>query len=298
MESSRDVIKNDIEKLKNITLELNQKDNELIRSEKKFKSFFNINEVPMAILSQNGYFFVDINKTFSDILGFSKEELESKTIFDIVSEAINQDGVDNWQLNGALTKHIHQKSGEQVLILWRTTSKSEDDFIYAIANDVTIAMENKKKLQEREKLYRILTEESYEVICLHDRDGIFKYVSPSVYMILGYTQEELHGKKLYDLISPEDRAAVINKSNENINIGNSYGSIKYRIRHKNGKLKWFDTIIRPIFHEKAYFLGIRLESFLDLPCFWFANCLPLPDPLCALEDECDCFEFLLIPLFF
>ena len=61
-----------------------------------------------------------------------------------------------------------------------------------------------RKLCEREKHYRILTENISDVVWILDPDtGFFKYVSPSVEKLLGYTAEEILARPVKDAVTPE-----------------------------------------------------------------------------------------------
>ncbi|EMK07736.1 PAS domain S-box protein [Leptospira kirschneri str. MMD1493] len=53
--------------------------------------------------------------------------------------------------------------------------------------------------------YKFLIERSPELICFHDPNGVFLYVSPSVTSMLGYQPEELIGKNPYDYFNPLDK---------------------------------------------------------------------------------------------
>ncbi|NJO82371.1 MAG: PAS domain S-box protein [Blastochloris sp.] len=56
-------------------------------------------------------------------------------------------------------------------------------------------------LRESESLYRLLSENSRDMICLHDSAGIYIFVSNAVTDLLGYTPIELIGRSPYELFS-------------------------------------------------------------------------------------------------
>ena len=69
-------------------------------------------------------------------------------------------------------------------------------------------------LKESEAKYRLLAENSYDVIWAMSLDGRFTYVSPSVTARTGFTPEEVLGTKFYNYLVPESVAistAILNK---------------------------------------------------------------------------------------
>ncbi len=64
------------------------------------------------------------------------------------------------------------------------------------------------EIQTREKTTQALLENASEVIIICNADQTFRYISPSVERILGYTQEDLIGKKLSDFTSDKNKETV------------------------------------------------------------------------------------------
>ncbi len=59
-------------------------------------------------------------------------------------------------------------------------------------------------LKQREEQYRLITENTRDLICLLDAHNKFLYASPSYELVLGYRPDELHGTDYFQLIHPED----------------------------------------------------------------------------------------------
>lgn len=58
---------------------------------------------------------------------------------------------------------------------------------------------------ERERRFRLITENSRDLISLCDEDGRYVYLSPSFTEVLGFTAEELMQTRSGDLLHPDDR---------------------------------------------------------------------------------------------
>ncbi|MGF1488610.1 MAG: PAS domain S-box protein [Prochloraceae cyanobacterium] len=100
-------------------------------------------------------------------------------------------------------------------------------------------------LQQREELYRLLADNSTDIISIRNKEGTIDYISPAVFNMLGYRPEELLGTSIYQLFHPEDAKALektyalINKLPEKI-------VHTQRLRHREGYYLWVEIIDRPI----------------------------------------------------
>ena len=69
---------------------------------------------------------------------------------------------------------------------------------------------NNNTLKRNEKIFRLLTENSRDIIYLYTTkpDPSFEYISPNVTSILGYTQNQFYENPylLFELVHPEDKA--------------------------------------------------------------------------------------------
>ena len=73
--------------------------------------------------------------------------------------------------------------------------------------DVTQQRTAEWTIQESERRYRLLAENTTDVIILSDVDGTRRYVSPAARAVFGCAPEELIGAHLLDRIHPEDAAS-------------------------------------------------------------------------------------------
>ena len=104
-------------------------------------------------------------------------------------------------------------------------------------------------LAESEAQFRLLAENSSDMISRHDMHGNFLYVSPACQTILGYQPEELTGTSITQLIHPEDAGEILAllkaPTRADINV-----TVPYRARHKNGEYIWLETTAR-LFFDKS-----------------------------------------------
>ena len=100
-------------------------------------------------------------------------------------------------------------------------------------------------LEQSEQRYRLLAENSTDLICRHAPDGKYLYASPACRQLLGYGPEELIGYRASEFCHPEDRVAL-DRAHKNILKGCEVRALSYRIRRKDGSYIWFETTARPI----------------------------------------------------
>jgi PAS domain S-box-containing protein len=103
-------------------------------------------------------------------------------------------------------------------------------------------------LAEQEAQFRLLAENSSDMISRHNTEGVFLYVSPACRTLLGYEPEELVGTSIENIIHPEDANnlmdLLISPKWNDITV-----TVPYRAQHKNGELIWLETTARLFFDE-------------------------------------------------
>ncbi len=92
----------------------------------------------------------------------------------------------------------------------------------------------RKRLAEREELFRLISENAADMIALVDVGGRRIYNSPSYETMLGYTEQELAQTSAFDQIHPDDHRKVMEAALETRRTGQGR-CIEYRIRHKDGR---------------------------------------------------------------
>ncbi|MCW5908264.1 MAG: PAS domain S-box protein [Chitinophagales bacterium] len=163
------------------------------------------------------------------------------------------------------------------------------------------------KLKENEKKYRLLAENSRDIICIHDTDSKVIYVSPAIERILGYKDEEVIGKKLYDFVHPEDKILLRSLNLSEPEHPSVYDPVQYRVIDKNGDYHWLETVFKSVRDEvtgeervltqsrdirrsKGYQTQLEdrtkeLErSYADLETFTFVSSHDMKEPLRMISN--------------
>lgn len=103
-------------------------------------------------------------------------------------------------------------------------------------------------LMESEERYRLIAENSLDIIAIFSSGLIYTYVSPSVKNILGYEPEELLYKTLFQLFTLEEVEQLPLKLHKG---ETGYDKYHYRIKHKNGHYVWFETFFKYIYDKEG-----------------------------------------------
>ena len=91
----------------------------------------------------------------------------------------------------------------------------------------------RRRLEAREKLFRLITENAADMIAVVDTEGKRIYNSLSYQKILGYSPAELQRSLSFEQIHPDDRERVIAAGAEARRTGKGK-ALEYRMRHKDG----------------------------------------------------------------
>ncbi len=101
------------------------------------------------------------------------------------------------------------------------------------------------RLREGMRRYQLLADNSRDIVVLASLDGRRLYVSPAVYDVLGWTQEEWTNQDAAAFMHREDLGPFQRMLKEIVN-GQDRRTFRYRTRHKDGQYLWMEANIRTL----------------------------------------------------
>ncbi len=113
--------------------------------------------------------------------------------------------------------------------------------IFILSVDITERKRALAELDRMEKRYRAMIEYAPDGIVLINADGKFKYASPSVERVFGYTHEDLPNCDSVGMTHPEDLAMVLSELTKLLNDPSYIPTLQYRFRHKSGEWRWIES---------------------------------------------------------
>lgn len=238
---------------------------ELQQSEERFKGAFNNSSFGSALVSLNGNWIV-VNNRMTEILGYTKEEFKELSFVEFTyKDDVEIDLAYKKQMDEGEISYLHFEKRfihKNQSLVWvhlsvSTVKDSNGNVQYYVAQVVDIS--ERKRMEEENRLlieennrnkaqqlieaknwYRLLADNTIDLVCLHNLDSSFKYVSPSIKNLLGYTPEDLIGKYPADLVHPEDLAKFKNQIGKIIK-ENKRISEQVRLLNSYGEYQWFET---------------------------------------------------------
>ena len=111
-----------------------------------------------------------------------------------------------------------------------------------------------RELEKSEHRYRLLAENVTDVIWLLDLNGCFQYLSPSIRKMSGFPPEELVGRSLESLLTPDsvkrfmDEIAPALKNSPDL-VGGLKKELELQQTGKDGTLKWIEVSVSVFFHN-------------------------------------------------
>ncbi len=241
----------------------------LDESEKLYRLISENSQDIIALFDKDGKHLF-ISPSTEKVLGYTIEEWSELPAF----SAMHPNDVEKHM---ALTKSKFEK-GESLQGLRFRLKKKDGEYLWMEANYTPLLDENKKfyavqsilrniterkqaeeKLADSEQLYRLLSENSNDLICLHALDGSYQFVSSSVTQLLGYTPVELIGTDPYEIIHPDDHTFLKEQPHQQTIDGQSVQNISYRMRKKDGTYIWMEAYTQPI-EEDGQVTGFQTSS--------------------------------------
>jgi PAS domain S-box-containing protein len=95
------------------------------------------------------------------------------------------------------------------------------------------------------RLYRLITENTTDLISRHAPDGRFIDATPASWRLLGYWPEELRGKALEEVFQGENVAEQLALTRHRLR-EDGYATMTLEIIHRNGSRRWFEIASRAI----------------------------------------------------
>ncbi|MBL9169520.1 MAG: PAS domain S-box protein [Verrucomicrobiales bacterium] len=225
----------------------------LLESEERFAKAFQANPAIIAISTYPEGRYVDVNQAFTELLGFSRDEVIGQTAMELgvwsipaqrlaITEALEA----RQPVRGAECQ-LRSKSGALLTVLASVEQieLSGKRCLLFINHDITDRKSSERMVQETQSRFQQLAENIREVFWLTNADKTqMLYVSPGYERIWGRSCESLYQSpgSWLEAIHIDDRERVGNSLAQNQSQG-TY-DIEYRILRPDGSVRWI--------HDRAF----------------------------------------------
>lgn len=202
-----------------------------------------------------------INRAVRDMLGYEPESVRSIPA-DELQEFIHPEDLSQLTNLGQSLKtlspgdvitfefRVKNDQGEWRMLRDRSTIFASDNGghplqILGTIVDITSRMQIENDLRESVELYQLLANNVTDIISKHTLDGQFLYISPACEQLLGYSPDELIGRKIAEIVHPDDldKLEAINPTEVR---QDDVVTTTYRVKRKDGDYIWLETINRVV----------------------------------------------------
>lgn len=235
--------------LRNIT-ERRAADERQRESEQRFRGAFETAAHGMAIVSTEGRW-LRVNRAICEMIGYGEAELlaidfQTVTHPDDLDtdlayvQALLAGEIETYQME----KRYFHKEGSTVWVLLSVSlvraSDGEPLYFVSQIQNITDQKLAEDALRRSEAEYRLLADNSNDMIVRIGLDGVRRYASPACRQLLGFEPEELIGETPLSVIHPEDRDRVVTTC-ESLVTGTLDPICSYRQLHKDGRYIWLEA---------------------------------------------------------
>ncbi|WP_102348507.1 diguanylate cyclase domain-containing protein [Bacillus sp. Marseille-P3661] len=223
----------------------------LKESEKLYRQLVEGSPEPIIVYQNEKVVFV--NDKLEELIGYKSEEIIGRSIFDFIHADYNNDvrrriqkifvdkRVERMELKIlAKDNKILDIEVSSALIMYNSKPSIE-----VFLRDVTEKKMMEEELRKNDERYRFIAENSTELISSFKPNGDYEYISPSCCQILGYDQNELINRNMFDFIHP-DEFEIVNRLRTEMESQLEVVTFTHRFRKEDGTYIWLETNARTI----------------------------------------------------
>jgi len=216
-------------------------------SEAKFATAFRASPSAMSITHLRDGHFVDVNESFEKLLGYSREEVVSRSAIELGIWADEKELVRLWEdlkaHNRVEAREVRLRTKSGYLLTARFSVElieiAGERCALAAGEDVTERRLTEIALLESEAKFRLVAETASCCIWIL-QEGRMVYLSPQVESITGYTRDEILRMSPRDLVHPEFRSALGKRAQSDPKNPELLSRYQYKIIDKNGEDRWLE----------------------------------------------------------
>jgi PAS domain S-box-containing protein len=229
-------------------------------SETLYRSLFENAADSILLIDSGTLQIIECNQAAHTILSYSRDDLKQLSYDELLDPEIRSSvrkllsAPPENGLKAFESRHLTRDGKvREVTVNMTSLNLGGRPFFLAVVHDITRRKQAEEAIRQSEQKYRLLAENSTDMISQHDAEGRYVYASPACERLLGYSQQELIGVNAYSFFHPADLEKIGESHNIITGGEKKYGagkrgiaSVTYRIRKKDGNFIWFETLSRAI----------------------------------------------------
>jgi PAS domain S-box-containing protein len=233
------------------------------KAAEEWETTFNSISDPVS-LHDRDFRIVKANKAFADTVGMKIEEILGKTCYEIIHGT-----AEPWpncphqrvlaSVQPITAEFLEPRLGKYLHVSASPIFNDKNELIGSvhIAKDMSDRKRGEEALRRSEQRFRSLVETTSDWVWEVDENGVYTYVSPRIYDLLGYQPEEVLGKTPFDLMPPGESRRVASIFDPIMTQDAPFRDLENTNQHKDGRLVVLETSGVPFFDTDGKFRGYR-----------------------------------------
>jgi PAS domain S-box-containing protein len=223
-----------------------------------FERIFNAIPIPVFV-KDRAHRWILLNDSLCELQGKKKDELLLKSDYDFFPKeqadklyALEEEIFANRQ--PLFIEEFTTRNGNESYVLIKKTVISDDknnDYIVGGCIDITERKKAALQIEESERRFRSLVQNSPDIITILESDAFIRYVTPSFFRLLGFDSKDVIGASIYNFIHIEDVFILQQKINEIIKSPNHSESITFKAYDASGGWIILDAMITNLLHDPS-----------------------------------------------
>jgi PAS domain S-box-containing protein len=196
--------------------------------------------------------------------GYLKEKIEGRTLYEVVSSSFAEQVEGNIRAVLSGRRFSAELPFRDRIYVCHYIPLIDDcgavKYAMVLLHNVTAQRQAEANLRASEAQLRMLAENMGDAIMQLDSHLNVVYVSPSVRRVLECEPEDVAGKHIAALVSPDDAPAVATAIEEARESGASAIRVEYRFRNSQQMCIWLESEIRLLYDAQQRFEGAILST--------------------------------------
>ena len=145
---------------------------------------------------------------------------------------------------GRAIEAVESRTGNCYL-LWTFVPVADAGVVLARGRNATNDIRARDEASRASRLYRLITENTTDLISRHAPDGRFIDATPASWRLLGYWPEELRGQPLDEVFRGAGVSQQLQETRRTLR-DHGYATMTLEITHRDGSRRWFEIASRAI----------------------------------------------------
>ena len=206
------------------------------------------------------------NRFAEKLTGYSKSEVIGMNWFDLfvpgrekeIIPGVFEKALKNMPEASQYENPIVTKNSEERQLQWNNNvlrdSENQITGVLSIGMDITRQKVAEESLRRSEEKFRVLTENTKDIVISYDTSGIITYANPQVKQY-GYRQEEVISRNIMEFIHSDDRDRVYSDLKNALSREKDY-STQFRFLEKDSDIFWVENSASIQYDDDGIIIGM------------------------------------------